>query len=54
MTTTYIVAPSMTSIAEGDILTFTIHRLGDRLSEIVYFSTLSDTASFGEGDYELA
>ncbi len=53
--TTYDLSPSVTSVTEGNQVTFTITRTGDRPAETVYFSTLSDgTATFREGDYQLA
>jgi len=50
--TSYSLTPSSTSVTEGGQVTFTITRSGDKPTETVYFSTLSDgTATFGEGDY---
>jgi Ca2+-binding RTX toxin-like protein len=52
--TTYDISPNVTSVTEGNQVTFTITRTGDRPAETVYFSTLSDgTATYGEGDYRL-
>jgi Ca2+-binding RTX toxin-like protein len=50
--TTYSLTASPTTVTEGNQVTFTITRSGDKPAETVYFSTLSDgTATFGEGDY---
>jgi Ca2+-binding RTX toxin-like protein len=50
--TTYSLTPSVTTITEGNQVTFTITRSGDKPAETVYFSTLSDgTATYAEGDY---
>jgi murein DD-endopeptidase MepM/ murein hydrolase activator NlpD len=50
--TSYSLTPSMTSVNEGNQVTFTVTRTGNKPAETVYFSTLSDgTATFGQGDY---
>ena len=50
--TSYSLTPSATTVTEGNQVTFTITRTGDKPAETVYFSTLSDgTATYGEGDY---
>ena len=50
--TTYSLTPSVTSVTEGNQVTFTITRTGDKPAETIYFSILSDgTATYGEGDF---
>ncbi|MFG5384139.1 CARDB domain-containing protein [Yoonia sp. R2-816] len=51
--TTYSISPNATSITEGNEVTFTITRSNDLPAETVYFSTLSGTATFDDGDYRL-
>lgn len=52
--TTYELTVSDSTPQEGDRITFTVTRTGDRPEETVCFSTLSGTATFGNGDYALA
>jgi len=50
--TSYSLTPSVTTVIEGNQITFTISRSGDKPAETLYFSTLSDgTATYAEGDY---
>src|SRR5207237_952138 len=50
--TTYSLTPSPTTVTEGNQVTFTVTRSGDKPSETVYFSTLSDgTATYSAGDF---
>jgi hypothetical protein len=50
--TSYSLTASPTTVVEGNQVTFTITRSGDKPAETIYFSTLSDgTATYGEGDY---
>jgi hypothetical protein len=50
--TSYSLTASPSTVVEGNQVTFTISRSGDKPAETVYFSTLSDgTATYGEGDY---
>src|SRR5204863_221272 len=50
--TSYSLTASPTTVVEGNQVTFTITRSGDKPAETVYFSTLSDgSATYAEGDY---
>ncbi|MBV8685057.1 MAG: DNRLRE domain-containing protein, partial [Alphaproteobacteria bacterium] len=50
--TTYSLTASPSTVVEGNQVTFTITRSGDKPAETIYFSTLADgTATFNEGDY---
>jgi hypothetical protein len=50
--TGYSLTPVPTTVAEGNQVTFTVTRTGDKPAETVWFSTLSDgTATWSAGDY---
>jgi len=51
--TSYTLTPASTSAAEGSNLVFTITRTGERPLETLYFSTISGSAAFADGDYRM-
>src|ERR1019366_9269240 len=54
MATTYRLTPSVTTVTEGQQVTFTITRSGDTPAETIFFSAVAGTASYTAGDYTMA